>query len=163
MITKEDEIIDDIESSEDIEINNSEKIIEKILQSYSIFEEIYQGLSNLKAFNSTCIIKIKKIKEIINRHFPFARLGFLERDLMMDRIDCLNNMLKHLSNFDKDFVLMRYFELKSREFVIKAMKLGSVSTYKRRRHEVLEHCRVILHSNSKFNYLFNDFYNYIER
>ena len=163
MKTKEVEITDNTEISEDGEKNNSEKIIEKILSSYSIFEEVYQGLSNLKAFNSTCIIKIKRIKETFNKHFPFAKMGFLERDLMKGRIDCLNEMLKQLSDFDRDFVLMRYFENKSREFVIKALKIGSVSTYKRIRHEVLENCRAILHSNEDFNNLFNDFYNYVEK
>jgi hypothetical protein len=147
---------------ENTDLTNTEKIIEKIIENYSVFEEIYQNLATLKAFNSTCVIKIRKIKEIMNRHFPFAKFGFLERDIMKDRLDILNEMLAKLTPFEKDFVLMRYFERKTRSYVVTALKIGSVSTYKRRRHVVLEHCREILYSNERFYYLFSDFINYIE-
>ena len=52
----------------------------------------------------------------------------------------MDHLLEALDPFSSDFVKVRYYELQSRDFVIRYLKIGSISTYKRIRHRVLKKC-----------------------
>jgi hypothetical protein len=116
-----------------------ETVLERLLESYSLFKETYATLSSMKTVQSTSVIKIVRDR---NKpiHHTFMPFGILSRETLEGKIKIFDHLLGVLDSFSSDFIKIRYFDMQSRDFTIHYLKIGSVSTYKRIRHRVLRKC-----------------------
>lgn len=116
-----------------------ETVLERLLEAYSFYKESYASLATIKTVQTTSVITIVRDR---NKpiHHSFLTSGVLNRETLAGRITILEHLLGALDPFSSDFVKTRYFDLQSRDFVIRYLKIGSVSTYKRIRHRVLKKC-----------------------
>ncbi len=118
-----------------------EPILENLLRQYLVFKDEYDQLAYLQAFYSSCIIKIFPGKEDYRKSFFFP-FGILHKNILKGRLELMKHTLSHLQGLEKDFILLRYFELQSRDFVMQYLRISSISTYKRLRRRSL---RIFLH------------------
>lgn len=136
-----------------MEAKGLEKILEELLDCYSFFKDNLASLSKIKAFYTTSVIKIVK-----DRNKPFHQsyipFGIQSREILKGKIQILDHLLEVLDPFSSDFVKVRYYEMQSRDFVIKYLKIGSVSTYKRIRHRVLKKCFEVLQKIESLDHYF---------
>lgn len=116
-----------------------ETVLESLLERYSLYKDTYSTLSKIKTIQSTSVIKIVRDR---NKpiHQDFLPFGILSREILAGKIQILDHLLGALDPFSADFIRIRYYEMQSRDFVIRYLKIGSVSTYKRYRHRVLKRC-----------------------
>lgn len=116
-----------------------EAVLERLLESYSFFKETYTNLASMKTVQSTSVIQIVRDR---NKpiHHSFIPFGVLTRETLEGKIKIFDHLLGILDSFSSDFIKIRYFDMQSRDFTIRCLKIGSVSTYKRIRHRVLRKC-----------------------
>jgi hypothetical protein len=116
-----------------------ETVLERLLDNYSFFKDTFASLATMKTIQTTSVIKIVRDR---NKpiHHSFMPFGILNRETLEGRIKILDHLLGMLDSFSSDFVKTRYYEMQSRDFTIRYLKIGSVSTYKRIRHRVLRKC-----------------------
>jgi hypothetical protein len=116
-----------------------ETVLERLLESYQYFKDTFASLATMKTIQSTSVIKIVRDR---NKpvHHSFMPMGILNRETLEGRIKIMEHLLGVLDSFSADFVKTRYYEMQSRDFTIRYLKIGSVSTYKRIRHRVLRNC-----------------------
>lgn len=116
-----------------------EKVLEELLENYSFFKDNLKSLLKIKTMNSTSVITIvrDRNKPIHQSYIPF---GIQSREILKGKIQIMDHLLEALDPFSSDFVKIRYYEMQSRDFVIRYLKIGSISTYKRIRHRVLKKC-----------------------
>ncbi len=143
-----------------------ENHFELLLRRYSFFKEQYEKLSSLQSFRSTCVITIFPVKDDVKNTIPFP-FGILEKNMIRGRLKLMNDALCKLSANERDFIMLRYFELQSRDFVMRYLRISSLSTYKRWRKNILYKYALALMSQGHFDLYFQDYlgikYNYLNQ
>ncbi len=133
-----------------------ENHFETLLRQYSFFKEQYEKLSCLQSFRSTCIITIFPVKDDVKKSIPFP-FGILEKNMIKGRLKLMNDALYKLSANERDFIMLRYFELQSRDFVMRYLRISSISTYKRWKRNILNKYAIALMSQGHFDTYFQDY------